>query len=298
MTAPDPILQFFLTIFYKHAIDPTSDYYLPKLIQSQTDPVVEPYTFGGDWNNVQIGAEEAARGAMQICQGTASGANFGIPTDGATPLLDLVRASETDFSGAFPFELVGLSNMLAAAPVVTDGDSFTASATLGSIVTWPIGPIHIRGNFIVNQSCCLTDDMATCIPGSQYAPRGEGTFDATIATARASVQASATVSPDGSTLTVTVNSLGFTAQPADLSVDIVIMSVQDPVWRTTWSKFAEEVFSAAGTRQAMIAQIGETLNSDSVKQGFQNVINNALASMFGGGALQEHLRRYQDSVTS
>lgn len=283
MTAsPDPILQFFLSTFYKKTTDPTSDYYLPKLVQQQSNPVVEPYVIDGGWPDLKIGPQ-AVTGAQMICAGTSppSKTSFGIPADGAIPILNLASISGVSFPQAIPFQLVGISNMLADPPVVTDGDNISASATLGTIGTWPIKSFQIQGNFSIDQRCCQSEDGTTCLIGTQYAPHGEGTFIATFAKAKATAKASATVSPDGSTLVVTVNQLSFAADPADLSVAVVIYSIGDPTWRDTYSKTAQQIFEDKGTKQSMIGQISDTLNSPNIRSSFQAVINNALRGLFG-----------------
>ncbi|MBX9813368.1 MAG: hypothetical protein K2X76_01560 [Sphingomonas sp.] len=279
---PDPILQFFLKTFYKKTIDPKSDYYLPKLVQQQTNPVVEPYVLGGDWRQLDIGAQ-AANGAQLICAGTSppSKTLFGIPSGDATPVLDLVRKSEVTFPEAVPFQLVGISNMLANPPLVTDGDNIAASARLGAVKDWPFKAFQIQGNFSIDQRCCQSADGTSCVSGTQYAPHGEGVFVATFAKATANVWASATVSPNGESLTVTINQLSFVADPDDLSIVVTIYSIGNPKWRDTYSKTAQQIFEDVTTKKSIISQISETLNAPNIRASFQQVVNNALSNLFG-----------------
>jgi hypothetical protein len=283
MAAPDPVLQFFLSTFYKKAIDPTSQYYLPTLVKSQTGPVVEPYVIDGSWNNLQLG-QQGVEGAQSICLNTSSGDDPGIPAGNppATPVLNLVDPSYVQFPQKVPLQIAGLSNVLASVPIVTDGDNITATATFGVIPTWPIPCISFQGNFSVEQACCTSQDGAHCTPGTLYSPHGEGTFTATLTKAQATAKGSASVSPDGSTLTVTISDIALTAAPGDLTISVVIYTVDNPKWRAMWSKYAETIFNYDDTKESIIAQMSNTLNGANIRSSFENVINNALANLFGG----------------
>lgn len=302
---PDKYLQFLLRLFHAQMIDPNSQFYLPKLIKAQRNPTYEPYTLTREWTLPKDSKLLSA--GCAICFATAPedaglakpagvplteyaaqpgycGANGSICPfpdylPSAPPALTLTDRSHVDSPGKVNFEIVGISNVLPSLPLVTDGENIKGTATFSSVATWPHSDgLRLTGNFILDQSCCMSDDGKTCTPGGKnWENHGFGTFAALIKSSTVSATATAYFDNSGA-LQLTVHSLDFNlaSDTTNLIISAEILSITDPKVRASWQQTLQPMLDSATTRTAIMDNIKDQLASESTKKDFEKAINDAL----------------------
>jgi hypothetical protein len=265
-----PLIEFFVDAFYRKTIDPTSDLYLPKLIQGQTDPTYEPFTAGG-WTPATVPQEQ--KGAEQVCASVTANQSM-IPSPGSLPALS--------FEGV---RITGLSNVVPSVPQFA-GNTVSVSGSFSSLApTTAPTPMTVAGSFKLEQACCPTKDFKTCC-GASSTYVGSGAF--IVQVARSEVAASALIgtTPDKKLLTATVQSLGYTASsdPSNITITAEITSISNPRERKEWDEFAASVLNSPEVRLALVDQIKEVLEQQSTLDSLSTLLTNGLQSLMGANA--------------
>jgi hypothetical protein len=259
-----PLIEFFIDAFYRKAIDPTSELYLPKLIQGQTGPTYEPYLAGG-WTPLNLGAGE---GAVQVCAGVSEDALM-IPTPGAQLGLSFEDVTIT-----------GISNVVLGVPRVLD-DTVSASATFSTLApTVAPTPMTVAGSFTLTQGCCPTADGTTCAgPSSTY--EGRGTFTVRIASSSVAASALIGTTPDGKLLTSTVGSLAYaaSADASNITLTADITSIPPGRLRDAWNAYAATILNSPEVRTALRDNIAIVLGQQSTLDSISTLTTDALQSL-------------------
>ncbi len=280
---PDKYLQWMLNLLYKQMLIKDSQFYLPKLIQGQTNPAYEPYTIDGQW---EIGKSQALQqGGTLICFATLPDrydkeGYQGIASE--PPDLTLASPSETvKFPEAIAFQVIGISNVTPNQPIVGDNESASATAEFSLIPDWPHSEgITIQGNYHIRQPCCASSDGETCLSGTDpYIEDGYGTFKVTFRNASAKI--AGTAYTEGMYLQIRMDSLDVvvSTRPEDVTVRITIDTITDPHLKKMWESYAIEAVSDPATMNTMQEKLREKLNSPDTLGDFQKVINENLRKL-------------------
>lgn len=277
---PDPYLQLLLNILFRYMKDPSTDFYLPKLIAGQTNPTYEPYVVDGEWS--LSGSAALKDGGNLICfasmpskidpaayQGVAS-----VPPD-----LTLASPNRIAFDGAIPFQVTGISNVLPGQPIVTSGETATASATFSTVTTWPhANGITVQGNYRIHQPCCASKDGSSCAAGGPpgWTEDGVGTFSVRFKTSSANI--TGTAYTEGQYLLIRVDAIEFTGSTdiSNTEVAITINTISDPNIRELWEGYANTAIRDPGTIKAILSNLHDVLNKQSTRDDIAKVINDNL----------------------
>lgn len=284
---PDPYLQWLLSFLYGKMIDPTSEYYLPQLIKNQSNPTYDPYVVDSSWTVPKSPALRSV--GSSICEATLpDDSKYPRGIAAAAPDLTLAGPSVIPFPGAIDFEIVGLSNVTPAKPVVqscdADGqycETANATAALSEITDWPSSDgLTIRGSYHIHQPCCESDASGDACKGSSWPEEGYGTFALTFKQSNASIAATAYTDDDGF-LQVTVDELGFSADTSssNVSAEVTIATITDPKVAKMWEAIANKVVSDSETVNTILQNVQRVLQSENTRSDFQKLINRNLKKL-------------------
>jgi hypothetical protein len=260
------LLSFIVSKLYKAAIDPSSAEYMPKVISSASKPTLEPYSVQGGWNLGDVSGDFPSAGYI-ICAGMSTMEQSDIATPNSPVLLDLTN-----------IQIAGMSNALPL-PMLTVGDTIEAMAVIGQVAGWP-HQFTITGDFMLQVSCCPTEDFATCSGPSQVYV-GSGTFSGVFTAA--AVAASITLSAPDNKLLATVNGLNLRTDPnainpqnLNITVDITSIPAGD---RCKWNKQTENLFNSPQAAAALVGNIQQQMNGAGVLQALSGLVTTAINNL-------------------
>jgi hypothetical protein len=259
------LIQFVVDLFYKQAIDPSSPQFLPTLIQGQTNPTYEPYSYTQPFNPVAL-TDLSAASAVCSTQGGAT-ENY-IVTPDTTPLLSLTN-----------LQIAGISNALPDPATVTN-DTIAITAALS---TYPSSvapaPLTISGDFSLTQYCCETTDFSTCAaPSGSFV--GTGTFVVRIKNSTAEASVLVGVNADNE-LVATVQSLQWLASDSATNIiaTVDILSIPQDADRDTWNSYTEEALNSAAARQKLVASVQQMMGESATLASLSTLITTGLQSL-------------------
>jgi hypothetical protein len=191
---PVTSLDDFISQLYAGAIDPTTSYFLPTVVLSQTLPADPLVVADADWGDL---AQVAPDLPTRLCAAITAKSICAPATQATMSLTGL--------------QIVGLSNVLPVAEPTVNGRRVDARFAFGTVATLPpavtVPPqLEVQGTFQVTLTCCSSSDTRTC-SGTPAPQPITGTF----AVALAGAELSMTLDVD-SDFTVTASALSLTAR--------------------------------------------------------------------------------------
>lgn len=273
-------LEGLLNLLHQKMNDPSSKTYLPTIVQSLTNPSINPYVVNDSWNLGELGGDSIVTGANQICL-QATPDNY-YPLQGIYASLPQITLSS--------IKIVGLINVLPESPTVTDPNSDDPKVSIVldfCTVTGTSLPtnITVNGNFTLNQSCCIPGrGSQTCDPSSpKFSTDGDGIFTAQLSpTSTTSLKMTCnsviTVQPDSSFLvTVTSIDVNIPVDALNISVQINTVGKGD---KETYEKLAEEALNSNGAKTQILNQMQKEASGDTALNEIGKMITNQLNNIF------------------
>jgi hypothetical protein len=264
----DPnLIQFVVDLFYKQAIDPSSQQFLPKLIQGQTNPTYEPYYYTEPFNPVAL-TDLSAASAVCSTQGGATD-NY-IVTPDTTPSLSLSNLHITGISNALPDPATVTNDTIAITAALSTYPSSVAPA-----------PLTISGDFSLTQYCCETTDFSTCAaPSGPFV--GTGTFAVSIKNSTAKASVLVGVNADDQ-LVATVQSLHWLAShsASNITATVDILSIPEDADRDTWNSYTEEALNSEMARQKLVVSVQQMMGESATLASLSALITTGLQSLTG-----------------
>ena len=259
-----PVVQQMLDDLWNKALNNSSSpWYLPTLI---TKAGFAPSYAAGNWAVGTITGDGGNQAAQNICAATGPLDDNSIPTPGSLPDLQLSQVV-----------LKYLDHVsMPQAPQASGPDGLTITATL--LFTG----IEIDGSFVLTQSCCLTDDLQTCRPGTTSSQVGKGTFTLTIGGKSTAVAVTHISALAPNTLTVVADSIRYTVDYTQMVATVDIQNITDPNQRDKWNIQAAKAFNYLPTQTVMVAAMNADLGGpgplQQVGQQLTSYIDNYLQS--------------------
>jgi len=257
-------LQVVVDAFWRAAIDPNSQAFLPTLVQGQQNPAYEPFAVT-QWDPVNL--TDASETAALVCSNESTlTVNYMAPPD--TP-------PAITFSDVV---IQGISNVVPD-PMTVDSDTVTATARFSSYPSSVAPqPITITGDFVLTQQCCPTEKFIVCSRPAQPFT-GSGTF--TVSIVSSTVTATVLLTGDDE-LVATVQSLQWSASqdPSNMTASVDITSIPPGPQRDQWNQYAQESFDSVDARSGLVANVQAALSAQSTLDSLGTLITGAIASLF------------------
>jgi hypothetical protein len=259
--------QVIVDALYRAAIDPQSNLFLPKQIQGQTNPTYEPYV-AGHWDAVNLAAGTAA--AAAVCTDEPGGDYVVEPN--TTPALLLSNVTIEGVSNAKPDPMSVNNDVVSASATLSTYDSSVAPT-----------PLTVLGDFSLTQHCCPTDDFQTC-SGPEVDFTGTGTFAVNILSSN--VSATLLLGESGDNLTVTVQTLDWTASSdaSNITATVDIESIPEDANRDSWDTYTEEALNSDEARAQLVVNVQQVLAQPSTLDSLSQLITNAINSILSDDA--------------
>jgi hypothetical protein len=274
MPSAPSLFDFLVDHFYLKSLDSKSPFFLPTLLQNQTDPTYEPYQ-DSTWSPSLLGLPP--QGAVTVC---ATG------RDGF-PMIPVANTTQLVFTNVL---VLGLSNARLGLPTI-DEDAITSTVQFGQLtgLPYPNRPglsnlpatvpttITISGSYNLQQGCCPTTDNTTC-SGPDVTLAGYGTFVAQItnATATGLVRIAPNASTNATQLIATVDTLTFTTNTNNFTVSATLEEITDPDDQQSFQEFVDSTLSNNATLQIFVDRLNSILTSSDTKTRFGALITAAI----------------------
>jgi len=297
-------LEFLLLKFQAKSQDKTSEYFLPVLLSTVSNPQIFPSLTVDHWD-FNLTGDAGSQVAKNICAATAPFLENQIPTSSsAYPAITL--GTSQYFAGKV--DVLGLIDASLGTPTVSGPNNdvvnaaiqfgaYTTKDKLPDSVTPGIPPdgsaLVLSGTFTLNQSCCLTEDLTTCLPNSQNNQIGWGNFTMTFGSKTTAGAPNVTGSAVAQVLVasmqppqvaIKVSQILLTVSDLDqVKTTVQITSIGDH--QKEWNEQAEKALNDPSAKNNIIANVNAVLGSPNnltaIQTLLQDQMNAYLKKLFG-----------------